>query len=95
MDKGPKRARAMRLACNRRDRLTRWREHAKAAFKKVPNGRQYAADDGALDALAALACAWQEQRAKNNLKFEPDALVKFFGELADAQGPVHTPQIGG
>ncbi len=45
------------------DRLTRWREHAKAAFKKVPNSRHYAADAAALDAPAALVCVWHELAA--------------------------------
>lgn len=59
---------------------TRFREHAKAAFKKVPNSRHYALDDAALDALAAIASEWQQERASRDLNFDPDALAKFFGD---------------
>lgn len=64
------------------DRRILWRDHALAAFKKVPNSRHYALADGSLDALAALAWEWQQERAQRDQNFELDELTKFFRELA-------------
>lgn len=68
------------------DIQTKWRRHAKASLTAIPNSRSYALDDAALDALAALAFEWQNERAQRELPFEPAELTKLFVELA-AQVP--------
>ncbi len=61
---------------------TRWRAHARDAFKPVPNSRFYALDDAALDALAAFASEWQQDRASRDITFELSSLKQVFGELS-------------
>ncbi len=68
--------------------LEKWRSHAKAAYRKVPRSRDYALDDGALDALASLTCVWQRERAQEDINFDLDDLTEFFGEVA-----VHIPAL--
>lgn len=70
------------------ERLRKYRDHARAALRKVPHNRCYALDDSATDALGALLATWQEERAQRGLNYDADEAVKFLAELAK-----HIPQL--
>ncbi len=71
------------------DKIAKWRAHAKAAFKEIPNSRWYAFTDENKDAFAAVAEAWHEERVQRGISgFTDGDLAKFFSELAK-----HVPRL--
>jgi uncharacterized protein YodC (DUF2158 family) len=60
---------------------TLWREHALRAYSKIKGNRSYALTPAAELALGAVACAWNEARAKTHSSFTESELVKFFESL--------------
>lgn len=60
---------------------TLWREHALRAYSKIKGNRSYALNPAAELALGAIACAWNEARAKTHGSFTESELVKFFESL--------------
>ncbi len=67
------------------------REHVEAVFPTVPGNRAYAAPEETLDALAALAAVWQQERAAKQkpLAYAPPALstVRLSTALTRSEAP--------